>query len=80
MDLKDFCTNVALEQFSKSKKLQSASERLELIKKITRRLEQAQDDMTLMMQLLQDLERYELDEEKKLNTMLIDLEEREGWK
>lgn len=80
MDLKEYCVGVAREQFGSIGKIDSAHERLELIKSLIRNIEKAQNDMRAMTELLQRLEKYELQEDQKLDTMLNDMEQREGWK
>jgi len=80
MDLKEYCVGVAREQFRSIKELDSAHERWELIKSLIRNIEKAQSDMRAMTELLQRLEKYELQEDQKLDTMLNDMEQREGWK
>jgi len=79
MVLKQFCEKAAREQFA-TKKLDSANERLELIKVLIEKLEKAQHDISTMTELLHDLERYEIKEDQKIDNMLVDMEQREGWK
>lgn len=55
MDLKKYCVNVAMEQFGKSRQLETPEERLRLINDILLRIEKTQNDLCVMTGLLQEL-------------------------
>lgn len=80
MDIKQFCENVAKEQFARRKKLDSADERLQLIKVLLDYLDKTQNDLCIMTELLRDLEKYEREEQFKQDAAIDDMYQREEWK